>query len=296
MITERQYNRNYQKRLIKYSSYWSSVFANIISDQYKAVADNIQGNLNDLITSTPYLKAFYKLYLTVGMQEAQLRYNEFQKQKKDKEQILYDWGNFLRNHVALHTGNKVTRITANTRDIIKEFIQQGLENGDGYDKIAKDLRKAAGDDALKGRINVKARALTIARTEGASAANLGALQAAKASGLLMEKTWLHGYNAKRQNRLAHILLGKEKGIPLDHDFLVNGKMMAYPGDPRGGPEEVINCKCTLIMRPVKSGAQPVELTQDRPESVGSRLLRLAVTTSILTDVFDELFGENYKAQ
>jgi hypothetical protein len=288
----RQYNRNYQKRLIRYSRPFIEVFQKVIANDYLKAADDPN---NFKISVTPYLKAFYRLYITIGLSEAQLRHNELVKQKRDNEQVLYDWGTFLRRHVETITATKVTNIAENTRKEIKDIIQAGLDRGDGYDKIARDLRKAATDEGLKGRINPKARALLIARTEGGSAANLGALTAAKSSGLLMTKQWLHGYNAKRKNRVVHIALGKEAPIPLDQDFVVNGEFMAYPGDPRGGAINVCNCKCSLLTRPVRDAVGvPFDLLIQQPqrESIVGSLIRIAVQTTILTEIFSNLFNQD----
>jgi hypothetical protein len=32
-------------------------------------------------------------------------------------------------------------------------------------------------------------------------------------------------------------------IPMDSLFQVGSDMLAYPGDPNGSPEQVINCRC-----------------------------------------------------
>ncbi|HEX8333856.1 MAG TPA: phage minor head protein [Segetibacter sp.] len=293
-MTERQYNRAYQKRLLRNSSEWVEPFRNVIAAQYKAVAKDLSASTDiaAIVSPLPYLKLYYRLYLNIGMKEAMLRFNQYVKQKKNGEEILYEWGNFLRNHVETQLGNRVTKVAETTRKHIQEVIEQGLKDGEGYDKIARQLRKIAGDESLKGRINPRARALLIARTEGVNASNLGAMQAAKASGLLMEKSWLHGYNARRKNRTAHILLGREKGIPMDRPFMVNGKLMQYPGDPAGGAEECCNCKCTVTFKPVRDPlGNSMSLVFDERESMTSRLLRIAVTSTILTQVFESLFGE-----
>ena len=33
---------------------------------------------------------------------------------------------------------------------------------------------------------------------------------------------------------------------MDEDFSINGTLMQYPGDPKGGPRNVINCRCVLV--------------------------------------------------
>jgi hypothetical protein len=43
--------------------------------------------------------------------------------------------------------------------------------------------------------------------------------------------------------------GQEVGV--DEDFVVGSDRMAFPGDPRGGAGEVVNCLCALY--PVARG-------------------------------------------
>ena len=36
-------------------------------------------------------------------------------------------------------------------------------------------------------------------------------------------------------------------VDIDEDFIVNGRPMAYAGDPRGGAGNVINCRCVILI-------------------------------------------------
>jgi len=35
-------------------------------------------------------------------------------------------------------------------------------------------------------------------------------------------------------------------VPLNEPFLVDSSEMMHPGDPNGGPEEIINCRCAVV--------------------------------------------------
>lgn len=39
-----------------------------------------------------------------------------------------------------------------------------------------------------------------------------------------------------------------QSVGLDEDFTIGGRAMRYPGDPRGGPDQVINCRCVARTR------------------------------------------------
>jgi len=85
------------------------------------------------------------------------------------------------------------------------------------------------------------RARTIARTEVIGASNKASYEAM--SGEKAEKKWVTGGANVRDS---HQMAEAEGWIPMEQEFMsVN---MLHPGDPNGAPEDVINCKCTLIYR------------------------------------------------
>lgn len=103
------------------------------------------------------------------------------------------------------------------------------------------------------------QALRIARTEATAASNLGGLQAAKDSGFAMDKVWISATDP-RTRRLSkgdyfdHLEMNGVQ-IPMSEKFKVPGKFgvdeLEFPGDPKGHPANIINCRCTLVYRPPK---------------------------------------------
>ena len=91
------------------------------------------------------------------------------------------------------------------------------------------------------------RALRIARTETTYMWNIAAEEGAKATGLRLEKVWLATNDARTRD--THRQLDGQV-VPVDADFVVNGKQMSKPGDPRGGAREVVNCRCAVEYRRV----------------------------------------------
>lgn len=86
----------------------------------------------------------------------------------------------------------------------------------------------------------RSRATMIARTETIGALNEGAYVAAQESGLVSEVEWL----TQQDNRVRDTHMAQDgQVVPLGRTFL-NG--CRFPGDPQGQPEEVINCRCTLL--------------------------------------------------
>ena len=77
--------------------------------------------------------------------------------------------------------------------------------------------------------------------------NIAAEEGAKATGLRLEKVWLATNDARTRD--THRQLDGQV-VPVDADFIVNGKQMSKPGDPRGGAREVVNCRCAVEYRRV----------------------------------------------
>ena len=103
--------------------------------------------------------------------------------------------------------------------------------GEGEAGLADAIRSAF-DQTYEGR------AETVARTETASV--YGAASQAAVEADYAFKRWLSASDADVRD--SHAAVNGEV-VPVDEVFS-NG--LAYPGDPSGPPEEVINCRCVLV--------------------------------------------------
>lgn len=99
---------------------------------------------------------------------------------------------------------------------------------------------------------LKLRGDTIGRTEALASLNAAqheALQQLVDTGRVsrnqIRRTWDATLDAR--TRLAHIMADSQT-VGIDEDFNVGGRLMKHPGDPRGGPENVINCRCVVRVR------------------------------------------------
>lgn len=95
----------------------------------------------------------------------------------------------------------------------------------------------------------RARATRISRTEAGGALNAGAYAAYAALGI-QQIEWLNtkGPTADR-TRISHREEPEGCGGQVrlvGHPFSVGGFPMFFPGDPAGPPQEVINCRCTIV--------------------------------------------------
>jgi hypothetical protein len=145
--------------------------------------------------------------------------------------------------IRLNATDKATSIAATATDDVRRAIARGTEAGKGNREIGWDIRNVTG-------LTVS-RALTIARTEVHGAALFASETISKQAevdfGIKLMKFWVPTLDARTRDSHA-AMAGKSE--PMDGKFTVGGKQMSRPADPAGGPENVINCRCSLIYREV----------------------------------------------
>lgn len=121
------------------------------------------------------------------------------------------------------------------RQHVNAAITQGLIQGDSIDKVSRRLQSVTTMD--------RNAAVRSARTSMTAAENMGRINSyerAQNIGIGLKKEWVAALD--RRTRASHRALDGEK-VEVDKKFS-NGLM--YPGDPNGRPEEVYNCRCTLV--------------------------------------------------
>ena len=124
----------------------------------------------------------------------------------------------------------------NMKKINAETLQ-GILQGESMDKIAKRLRNVQ-------EMN-RTQAIRSARTIVTGAENKGRQDSyarAEADGIILQKEWLSTNDGR--TRHSHAMLD---GAIVDQDKKFENGLM-YPGDPSGRPEEVYNCRCTLVAK------------------------------------------------
>lgn len=129
-------------------------------------------------------------------------------------------------------------VTATTYRAIQTALADGLRAGDTMDGLTARVRAVFAEASAT-------RAATIARTEVIGALNEAAdtYAANLPHGTVVAKEWLsaHDHRVRETHRHAD---GQTR--PLASPFVVGGRLMQRPGDPMGGPGEVINCRCTTL--------------------------------------------------
>ena len=142
----------------------------------------------------------------------------------------------------------------NMKKINAETLQ-GILQGESMDKIAKRLRNVQ-------EMN-KTQAIRSARTIVTGAENKGRQDSyarAEADGIILQKEWLATNDSR--TRHSHAVLD---GAIVDQDKKFDNGLM-YPGDPSGRPEEVYNCRCTLVAKVNGFKKAQVQKTVEKSEN------------------------------
>ncbi len=135
---------------------------------------------------------------------------------------------------------EVTRFTMEQlSDAVVESVRDAVSTG---------LSQSETIDQIRERINEtydfadKTRAERIARTEVIGASNASGVDAMKQMGV-QGKMWI----TSRDNDVRNTHEGlDEKIIGVDEYFITKtGEKLRFPGDPEGGPGEIINCRCAI---------------------------------------------------
>lgn len=142
----------------------------------------------------------------------------------------------------------------NMKKINAETLQ-GILQGESMDKIAKRIMNVQ-------EMN-KTQAIRSARTIVTGAENKGRQDSyarAEADGIILQKEWISTNDGR--TRHSHAMLD---GAIVDQDKKFDNGLM-FPGDPSGRPEEVYNCRCTLVAKVNGFKKAQVQKAMDAPKN------------------------------
>lgn len=120
---------------------------------------------------------------------------------------------------------------------VTEAVTQGLLTGDTIPELAKRMEQVA---AMSANASVRT-----ARTAMTAAENMGrqaSYERAQSMGIRLKKEWVATLD-NRTRESHRKLMGKV--VDVGAEFM---RGLEYPGDPHGRPEEVYNCRCTMVTR------------------------------------------------
>ncbi len=132
---------------------------------------------------------------------------------------------------------KITRIDDTVERQLRESLVDGLRSGEGVSQLTKRIESIMSTS--------KVRASTIARTETGGAFTFGRVEGERQAGV-QKHQWLTAHDEHVRDGsnggANHVVLdGQIRSLDEAFD---NGLM--YPLQPGGMPDEVINCRCTVV--------------------------------------------------
>jgi len=243
--------RAIQRRRDSYEGKFASLFRITLNRQFRELADRInEQNYNsrlllDTIKPDAIAKRYEQLYTLVGADFAREQYNRLKGFDPDlltKEEDT--WYNYLRHYVKNRLWKRIEAVnqtSINTAGrIINGVLEQSVTEGLGAYETATRIKKGLIEEGIKYN---QWRALRIARTEIMTASNAGSMEGAKATGEALEKFWIATYDSRTRD--THLVIEAQNPKMMNETFQVGAYQMQHPGDPAGGAEEVINCRCAI---------------------------------------------------
>lgn len=149
------------------------------------------------------------------------------------------WLDNVREWIETTVAEKVTLISQATKNMIKQQIALGFEEGDSTVEIAERLQRQYRDFSDR-------RAMTIARTEVVAASNAGSHFAAEQTGLEYQRVWLSSRDERVRDDHAD-MDGQRRGKNEPFEA-PDGSLLMFPGDTSLGAaaSQTIQCRCTEI--------------------------------------------------
>jgi len=143
------------------------------------------------------------------------------------------------------TQNLLVRIPDEVYNLVFAELNDGVNDGDDPDDLAARVEMVL---SMTGSETWPSRAMTIAVTEANRANNAGAyaagLQSESIEGVSLRKRWLATNDRRTRPDHRH---ADGQLVTLRQPFMVGGWPLQFPGDPTGPPEQVIWCRCSLVV-------------------------------------------------
>ena len=169
------------------------------------------------------------------IEEFGLRILRYRKQDSQFETLI-------RDYYALHGLAAITNVSNTTIRRLQAILLEKEAEGLGVAAIAEEIF-----ESMRGQYSIN-RAAVIARTETHNAASFANHEVAKTLNLPdLQKQWVAVSDDRTRSN--HAVMNGVR-VPYDEDFDVPSSFgtvrMSRPSDPRGGAENVINCRCVLL--------------------------------------------------
>ena len=126
------------------------------------------------------------------------------------------------------------------KKLFQSHITQGILQGESIENLAKRVALGTTQQDMNAAIRNARTATTCAQNAGRTQS----YQRAVNMGIELYQVWLAALDSRTRSSHRHMDGEKVKVIKGKQVKFSNG--LRYPGDPNGRPEEVWNCRCTLV--------------------------------------------------
>lgn len=141
--------------------------------------------------------------------------------------------------------NRLVRLPEEVFDLIAQQVNVGVNLGEGIPELRDRVDLMLSTTRSERWPN---RATVVARTEAIGALNGGRFDAfnafAEETGEELERVWLSTDDVRTRD--THVTADGQRAS-LAAPFTVGGFELMFPGDPSGPPQEVIQCRCTMLL-------------------------------------------------
>lgn len=159
----------------------------------------------------------------------------------------YPWDQRVRMTAYLgEVRNRLVRVPEEVFDLVAHQVATGVNLGEGIPELRARIDSVL---STSGSDRWPNRATVIARTEAIGALNAGRAEAFRAASeedpdQPLERIWLATDDIRTRD--THQAADGQR-VALGQPFQVGGFELAFPGDPSGPPQEVIQCRCTMLL-------------------------------------------------
>jgi len=265
-MTENKYREKYLRWHKSYEKRATTELLKVFKGWTKNMALTGQPNqwihqLDEQFDEEDLIKAYVRIYSKIGLVHGNRIGRAANMSKKDFNPNFFK--EFYDRYIALYLQQSGMGRIYEVRNTFITFMadMMGQRNigemfGDNPDpsRVATWIQQQT-----RGRNFYRWQALRIARTESTAASNLGGMNAIRDSGYVMDKIWVSAQDPRTRRNpdqwFDHYHMNG-KSVRQDEKFKMTSTKghsdeLDYPGDPKGHPANIINCRCTLIYKPRK---------------------------------------------
>lgn len=260
------YRRRWNRQKDKYEKQAARVFRRHLRNLTAGIPYDLinpqapESLIRAYLTPSEIRKAYEEIWLTTGLRHGRRIGREINReirgQRKEFSPLSFEpiFADFVRQWLLNEGAQNISIVTQTIGDFFIEYIKEAANEGKDIRTIARELERL-----VRSRGFYRWQIDRIVRTETTAAANFGALEAAKDSGLVLVKEWISSSDARTRRRpkdnFDHLEMD---GVQVDENdtFKLRGRSrgalvvdeLRVPGDPMarfGG--SVINCRCSMVL-------------------------------------------------